>query len=238
MAEFEERLDTVAAEVPKIDAACKNLASALIAESNAKSETDQEGPRRTELEWINTMKLFYRTVQNHELMDSPQYGMVHHQREDQTALDRIEQLTRYNVIKACHDKVRGSGNKPGKYFGKKYFTWAEGTLKEIRTKAKLQQSEAQQEVLDEFIDAFSASLVETTTEEDMENGRADLVWAKDFTKALQSRQKRRELRAKTQAERHKEEVANLSSIMAGDSSESRVEELSDEDRGDVAIKSS
>ena len=172
MTDFVERVEQVVSEVPKLDAACKNLCSALIAESSTMSETDQMGPRRTELQWINAMKLFYRAVQSYELLDSPQYGIKYPQKKDQTALDRIEQLTRYNVIKACHDKVRRSGNKPGKYFGKKYFTWAPGTLEEIRCRAKLQQTNEQQLVLDDFVDAFASSLIETTSEENQEDGNA------------------------------------------------------------------
>ena len=234
MADFDERLKQIVSEVPKLDAACKNLCSALIAESNSRSETDQVGPRRTELQWINTMKLFYRELQRYELLDSPQYGLEHPQTEDQTAIDRIEQLTRYNVIKACHDKVRSSGNKPGKYFGKRYFTWAQGTLEEIRDRAKLQLSEELQGILDEFVDALSVSLVDTTSEDDMETSRADLVWAVDFNKALQARQKRRERKAQTQASRLEEELTSLSTAVgAGESvrnsSDSRVEELSGDD---------
>lgn len=239
MADFDNRLQQVISESPKIDAACKNLCSALIAESSTKSETDP-GPVRSQLEWINTMKVFYRSVQEHELKDSPQYGVDHPQGDEQTALDRIEQLTRYRVIKACHDKVKSSGNKPGKYFGKKFFTWAEGTLQEIRKKAEAATSSAKEkEALVEFINAFEASLVDTEGEEDSERGNADLVWASDFTKALQARQKRREKRTRGQATRQGEEVENLKSLVVEHSAGNfspRVEELHDKKIPEIDIQ--
>ena len=86
-------------------------------------------------------------------------------------------------------------------------------------------------------DALSVSLVDTTSEDDMETSRADLVWAIDFNKALQARQKRRERKAQTQASRLEEELTSLSmAVGAGESvrnsSDSRVEELSgDDDEG-------
>ena len=136
------------------------------------------------------MKIFYKAVNLQVFKDSPQWGLDHPQGEQQSALDRVDQIKRYRVIKSLHDKVTASNAKPAKYFGKKFFTWADGTFDEVKRRAYTLGNVSENDItntepkcaLIEFCEVLKQSL----GEDDAEYG--DLIWAIDFHKALQKRQ--------------------------------------------------
>ena len=113
MAEFDEEVKLAMEDMPKLDGALKNCASVLTATSLTRSETDP-GVSRSQLEWISCMKIFYKAVNLQTFKESPQWGVEHPQGEDQSALDRVDQIRRYKVIKSLCDKVAASDAKPGK----------------------------------------------------------------------------------------------------------------------------
>lgn len=235
MAEFDEEVKMVAEELPKIDSALKNCASVLSAASLTRSESDP-GTSRSQLEWINCMKIFYKAVNLQTFKESPQWGVEHPQGQEQSALDRVDQIKRYKVLKSLHDKVLGSDGKPGKYLGKKFFSWAEGTFEEVKQRAyslaNLSDSDIRniesvpgKYAIVEFCEVLEQSLVKDDKE------YADLIWAVDFQKALQQRQADRAQRVKEQKEREaaaKEEITDIVKANSA-SSDAGASEVSDEE---------
>jgi hypothetical protein len=237
-------------ETPKLDAALKNLASILMGNSVTRSESDPGKPRSPN-QVINSMKYLYKAINAQAFKESPQWGVDHPQGEEQSALDRIEQIKRYKVVKMLHSRVCGTDHdvqnnskgkvgspSPGKYFGKKFFTWAEGAFDEIKARAVATadkvatMTEDDKDALNDFVAAFEQSLRDDDAE------YADLVWSTDFTRALQERQKARQEKVARQKEDEEAAKAQIKAMLdgsggaaaaagGGDGSDSRVEELPD-----------
>lgn len=241
MAEFDMELKEVMEDRPTIEGALRNLATVLTAKSVTRSDSDP-GVSRSQVEWVNCMKLFYKAANSQTFKDSPQWGVDHPQGHTQTALDRVDQIKRYKVIKSLYDKLVASDAKPAKYFGKKFFTWSAGTFDEVKerayTLANLSESEITKTedkcALVEFCEVLEQSLLEG----DVEYG--DLIWALDFQKALQKRQADRIARVKVeQKEREEAAKAEMTAMLKnnvgtggadegdGDDGGRRVEELPD-----------
>ena len=232
MAEFDEEVKLAMEDMPKLDGALKNCASVLTATSLTRSETDP-GVSRSQLEWISCMKIFYKAVNLQTFKESPQWGVEHPQGEDQSALDRVDQIRRYKVIKSLCDKVAASDAKPGKYLGKKFFAWADGTFEEVKQRAyslaNLSDSDINKTedkcALVEFCECMEQSLKEDDKE------YADLIWAVDFQKALQKRQADRAQRVLEQKEREAAaqreiaDVVNANADVSDSEKGGRVEEL-------------
>jgi hypothetical protein len=103
--QFDEEVRQLVDEEPKLDAACKNLIALISAKS---AHTGDSIPP---LELIQCARVLLKQLNAHELVDVVEWGSAHPQGAQQLALDRIQQITQYKVVRALKTKYGGQDNQ-------------------------------------------------------------------------------------------------------------------------------
>lgn len=113
------------ADEPTIDFALKNLMSILTAQSassNRKSTTEDTVHFTTQ-SCLKCAQLVTKKLNSYSLPNVIEWGNLETQSKDQTAISRINQLTRYRVVTALRAQVLAKQGKICKLFGKLYLEW-------------------------------------------------------------------------------------------------------------------
>ena len=143
---------------PLIDAALKNLLSVLIARDSI------QFPPQTVLPCA---RLLIKKINAFALVGPVEWGSLHPQPSSQSALERIEELTKYNVICSLRGLCVTKGGSICKLFGRNYLLWTyvwteirDGIITEL---ANLKEnstlhSDINTEVMTVFLDCFTQSL--------------------------------------------------------------------------------
>jgi hypothetical protein len=149
--EFDAEVSLLVEEVPKLDAAMKNIIALLSGKSTLKSDAIPA------LELLSCARVVLKALNAHELVDVVEWGGKHPQGE-QTAMNRITQLTHYKVVRALRVKSQDMGGKPSKLFGKSFILWS-GCWKEVRAACQQEQpSTVPDAVFGLFMDTLELSL--------------------------------------------------------------------------------
>ena len=150
-AEFDTEVALLVEELPKLDAAMKNIIALLSGKSTLTNEAIPA------LELLSCARVVLKALNAHELVDVVEWGAKHPQGE-QTAMDRITQLTCYKVVRALRIKAQGMGGKPSKLFGKSFILWS-GCWKEVRAACQQEQpGTVPDAVFSLFLDTLELSL--------------------------------------------------------------------------------
>jgi hypothetical protein len=166
-------------EVPKIDTAVKNLIAKFLSHpENADFYTES----------ITSAKILLKEFKEvtRSLDNTIDWGTKNAQPENQSAEDRLSDIAKYKAVLFLCTKV----DKPSKVFSKSFFSWSKcwPALKEkVLTKGAetFTPGTSAHDIFLAFIGEFALAVEEETYVD------SDLVWAIDFTQALQKRQQRR-----------------------------------------------
>ena len=167
--QYDAEVKELVEEHPKLDAACKNLIALL----SAKSAQTQDIIHPLEL--LQCARVLLKALNAHQLVDVVEWGSSHPQSQEQGALDRIQQLTQYKVVRALRIKANDMGGKVTKLFGKSFILWS-GCWKQVRQAAMLDAPTTVADAsFDLFLDTFEVSLDLSTEEQSglVDKGRDD-----------------------------------------------------------------
>lgn len=123
--ELEAYRNSIVNDEPKIETSLKNLVSIILGRVMSPSTErereleDRLGPAVV----LSCARILLKTINAAQLIDTVVWGTKNPQGIAQLSLQRIEQLTRYNVIVDMHNRAVSKGGKTGKLFGKSFFTW-------------------------------------------------------------------------------------------------------------------
>ena len=143
---------------PLIDAALKNLLSVLIARDSL-----QFSPQTV----LPCARLLIKKINAFTLVGPVEWGSLHPQQSSQSALERIEELTKYNVICSLRGLCIAKGGSICKLFGRSYLLWTgiwteikEGIITELANQKENStlHSDINTEVMTVFLDCFTQSL--------------------------------------------------------------------------------
>mmetsp|Transcript_37656 Transcript_37656/g.106404 ORF Transcript_37656/g.106404 Transcript_37656/m.106404 type:complete len:254 (-) Transcript_37656:173-934(-) len=232
MATLEQHVDALAADVPKLDAALKNLLSFALAEAKATGESQRQmqDVTRGVQAAARALSLAFNALQ---LPAAPQWGLQHPQGEEETAVHRMESLTAYKAAHAMCEKVHATaGTKVTHMFGK-LFLDATLAWSDIKNDAenRIPESGSASDVVKgaymQFLQDFEAGLAyagevgggsdgveqiqraDATGDWDEEvrsaRGLAEIIWSTDLGAVLQARSERRAARVEA---RNRREAAN------------------------------
>ena len=116
-------------EEPKIEVALKNFMSILLAQSatgNAQAHRDRDDNfvPLTSDSVLRSVRLLIKKINTWVLPDIVQWGVANPQNENESAVERLNALTRFKVLGALHGMARQKNAKPTKLFGAKFFHWS------------------------------------------------------------------------------------------------------------------
>jgi len=195
-------------EAPKIDAAVKNYLAVRIAKhqtthlQNKVHVLGEDGLEvLEELEQLDPMTsqrlcaAVLKAVNEHELLPPHEWAASKPQGEEQSGLDRIQELSEYKVVHMVWSKARAAETKPAKALGRSALAlvWPD-----VRPKIKERTGGlASDKLVEMFLDAFfdtssvppSADIGSKADGVDAAKslGDSDLVWSANFQAALQQR---------------------------------------------------
>lgn len=186
---------------PKLDVLFKNLIAISCAESQLTEEIT------TIHVALLIVRLFLGKLQSYELVEVAQWGLLNEQKEEQTASDRIDQISRYKVVRLIWLKLKNQGMKISKAFGALFLIWTNcwNDLKEQCLTSR-PESISEEKIL-KFLDIFESGLTimygqatgekngENPTAEDIRSIRisanVDLLFSNNFSQALAERKAKR-----------------------------------------------
>lgn len=109
---LKEYIEELQNEVPRIDAAVKNLITLLV------------GSKNFEIKDALTMgKALLNAVQQTSLLDIDEFCSKYPQRDNQSGLDRLTEVCRYKTVFGLRNLVLDTKAKVSKLFGRKYLIW-------------------------------------------------------------------------------------------------------------------
>lgn len=115
-------------EEPKIEIALKNFMSILLAQSaTSHSHRDEFGDpvHITPDTALRSIRVLLKKINSWVLLDVVQWGVEHPQADGETAMARLDSLTRYKVLASLHGLALQKGGKTAKLFGAKFFLWTQ-----------------------------------------------------------------------------------------------------------------
>jgi hypothetical protein len=186
--ELDASIQGIMDEKPKITPAVKNYFAKLLAEGFCDVAELQALSR----ELVQRINAFVMPT-------PPQWGLTHPQGENQSALDRIEQITKYKVLHKMREMALGNNGKPTELFGKTLLDVVFGDIKANRLKEICEivghpqedEEKAKEDRITSFWEGFDSELTSVDS----------IVWAEDFAGALRKRQEQRSKEIKERVEK-------------------------------------
>ena len=227
---LEDRVDILANDQPKLDAALKNLLSFALAEAKASGGTPQQ-LQETARSAQAAARSISIAINGLQMPAAPQWGLKNPQGENESAVDRMESLARYKAAHAMHDKLRQAGPecKTTKYFGR-IFVEDTRVWPEVKAEAENQIPEwisnpgSARDLYLSFLKDFEAGLsgarkpsgsepaARAVDESDRsEEALAEILWSNDMAATLKARMERRMARV---GDRNKREESNQNDAYA------------------------
>jgi hypothetical protein len=159
--EMESYAEFLRNESPKVDFAIKNLLSLLLAKSLANNLYDT-GTNKKKV--INTesglycTRIFIKHLNSLNLPNAIEWGSLNPQLQNQTSIERMNQLIQYKVAVILLEQVKLKGGKISQLFGRKFLIWT-NALPQISTKVLAEhQNSPYFDALSLFFDALGKSL--------------------------------------------------------------------------------
>ncbi|KAK3256262.1 hypothetical protein CYMTET_34595 [Cymbomonas tetramitiformis] len=178
-----EIIEKVMGEEPKIASALKNFCSMKLADG------DQDQAART----MKMARALSLAINAHILPQPPQWGLLHPQGENQTAIDRLSQIAVYKVLFKMRQMLSSRENaKATQLFGR---TLLEFVLSDVRASVESSVPDGEREQLSSFLDAFQLELEKVDS----------LVWCRDFNAEIEKRHAQRREEAKQRANKEEEQ---------------------------------
>ena len=200
---MESLSESIIRDEPKITAATKNFMSVILAESlNPNNEIIVSNA-----DALICARIFLKHLNQMILPDIVEWGRLNKQNETQLGTERIDELTKYKIIKSLSDFSKSKNGKVSTLYGKLFFEWTKcySHLRELVLSDETSTSISSPEVLPYFLDRFQQSL-------NKENELSELVWSINMAKVLKERSVKREAQAQQRRideEQAKEELKNL-----------------------------
>lgn len=231
--------DEIAADSPKIEQALKNLVSIILAKvmsSNGVINQPQNEVNSIEVTpdiALSCVRIILKSINEQSLLSPLEWGLINVQGENQTALSRIDEISKYRVLYSMHLLCLSKSGKVTKLFGKLFFLWS-NIWPNISAKI-LQEDEIDDgrgnsnrvAALRYIVEAFGKSLsIDPTDDDDLA-----LVWSKDFAGALRIRQSKRQEQIKLRQQQlqieQQEELQQQKDEQQKQQEESRLEQVQD-----------
>ena len=154
MAEFDTDIALLVGEEPKLDSVLKNLIALMSAKSSLQLENFEVDVIQP-MELLGCARLVSKALNGVDLAaDVVEWGASHPQGEDQTGIDRMDELQHYKVARALCQKASSAGGKITKLFGKSFLLWS-GAWKKIREEAVRNATiETNMDNLNSFLDCI------------------------------------------------------------------------------------
>uniref|UniRef100_A0A7S3PIT5 Uncharacterized protein n=2 Tax=Aplanochytrium stocchinoi TaxID=215587 RepID=A0A7S3PIT5_9STRA len=211
---LESRASVLLEEKPCIDAAVRNFLAILLAPHSRSKLPDENGERIEQLDKLDIQRVcgsILRNINAVELLSPPQWCLKVPQKEEQTGLNRMEQIGDYKVLYAACSALSKSSSKITKNLGVSMLRliWhdvRDKVIAECKTK-KIGTEEQIVELLSLYESSFLedeeklSSFQEASTDNEpttkvKDKEMEELVWAVDFKAVLNSRQQKRKVEAK------------------------------------------
>lgn len=149
-------LDEIIQDSPKINDATKNLISIILG-SDLSSNTEVFSVTRTE-DLLRCGRLLLKALPLIEFLDTPAWGTERPQREDQSADDRISEISKYKVCLYLVNKCKQPNNASlSKMVGKKFFQYTDCWTR-LRNYIVSSKGELDDDILNLFLDKMEESL--------------------------------------------------------------------------------
>lgn len=156
---------------PRIENALKNFLSVLIGKASVPSPSIPSSSMISTKQTIAILsktyltcgRLFLKHLQDFQLIDPVSWGIKHTQQGSQSALERIDEITKYKVVFVLHKMVKEKNSKISQYFGKLFFQWSQiweefqFSLEELNKTTKVVTDEE----LSSFLNLFGDSIKST-----------------------------------------------------------------------------
>lgn len=183
MEDYDEYILYLQNENPKIDIAMKNYISVLLGRSFAASDTDNTLGMISfsTNQALLCAKIVLKAIQSIDLLDYLEFSSQYPQREMQTGLDRIQELSRYKALRFLRDRVISSNQSVNKFFGKSYFLWSKQWTSVAEKILASDPGTISKEQLHYFVHYFGESLSDET----------HIVWSIDFQETIYKRSQQR-----------------------------------------------
>jgi hypothetical protein len=172
MEDYDDYIMLLQNESPKIDMAMKNFISMLIGQSLTLSDIDMSTGMMisfTASQALACAKLVLKAIQSYELLDYLAYASAYPQAEQQTGLDRLDELRKYKALRFLRDRVITSKQSVNKFFGKSYFLWSKQWSSIVSSPMEVPLG-VSDEQLRYFLSGFEQSLQDDK----------HIVWSLDF----------------------------------------------------------
>ena len=192
--------DEIAADSPKIEQALKNLVSIILAKvmsSNGFINQPQNEVSLIEITpdiALSCVRIILKSVNDQSLLSPLEWGLINVQGENQTALSRIDEISKYRVLYSMHLLCLSKSGKVTKLFGKFFFLWSNiwpSLAAKILQEDEIDDGRGNSNrvaALRYIVEAFGKSLsIDPADDDDLA-----LVWSKDFAGALRIRQSKRQ----------------------------------------------
>lgn len=182
---LEQVAATLLEETPKIDIAAKNFIAYYVGKQVASFP-----------EALRVMQSVLRHLQKAELLPLIEWLDAVPQGENQTGIDRIDQVTKYKVVLSLRKRIAHKGSRVSKTFGKSFFT---DTNIWPRVRAACLSELGDSEVTACMLDTFERSFLSFSCESKEIEELQTLVWSADFNAVLRDRREKRVTEASERA---------------------------------------
>jgi hypothetical protein len=180
---LEQVMSTLLEETPKIDVAAKNFIAYYVGNQAASSA---EGMSFTE--GLRIIQSLLRHLQSTDLLPLNAWLDAVPQGDDQTGIDRIDQVAKYKVIYSLRKRIEASGTRVSKTFGLSYFV---DTNIWPRVRAACLAELGGLDAAADMLDAFERSFTNTSGRRNVAEDLHAMVWSTDFNAVLRDRRERR-----------------------------------------------
>uniref|UniRef100_A0A7S2WQL0 Uncharacterized protein n=1 Tax=Mucochytrium quahogii TaxID=96639 RepID=A0A7S2WQL0_9STRA len=203
---LDRHADVLAHEVPKIGTAVKNFLTVRIANKYVLGTDDAVGedgqPERLEVDANGLHKIagaILRVVNKKELLSPAQWNEKYPQKEDQSGLERMEEIAEYRVTYTVCEKVRSNNLKVSDALGKTALKtlWPQLEQSIIEDATRFCPDNVVKAVLATFLpDLPDTNDNQNDTSQETLDDESSLIWSVDFLATLQRRSHKRKDNAK------------------------------------------
>lgn len=190
---------------PCITDAIKNYCTCMAA-NGLSSDERQRPPELGDL--LAIARIVLRQINAVMLPAVEEWALAHPQGDDESALDRIEKLTRYNAAYLLAKQCRTADTKLTKVLGRQFLLAADcWDAVRAASQAELTRQRYASALTSTFLDGWGAALtgLDAITETGQDTGQvaglSELVWATDFQGALEVRRAARNEEVRARRER-------------------------------------
>jgi len=179
---FDEVASELMKETPKISEAAKNLLSEVIANCAVK-KVDFDP-----VEALGTVQLVLKGIRSMPLLEPSEWIRKNPQEDEQSGLERMEQVTRYKVSYALWKRSTSSGQSPSKLLGRSFLqvVWPQ-------VRQYVEKKHPQNSTTETILEAFQSSLTDVKD--------LDVSWARNMIEVVEQRHQERKKQAEERMER-------------------------------------